>query len=163
MPAEIVDVHIQSSDGDTFDIKQQIVDGLQRPTGEKHMPTMLLYDERGLRLYDDITTEVPEYYLFGAEEEILRNHSDEIVQAMHHGDGEVSMEEVVLELGAGYVCFCFNAPVLPALLMRLLPSHATLQGEPVTECLYNTGPCGRLPISSWDSLALSRLQAVHLQ
>ena len=47
---------------------------------------MLLYDERGLRLYDDITTEVPEYYyLFRAEEEILKTNADDIVQTMLHG------------------------------------------------------------------------------
>lgn len=98
MPAEIVHLRADSLMGD---ISSQIVEGLMRPAGEKHMPTMLLYDERGLRLYDDITTEAPEYYLFGAEEEILRNKADEIVRTMHHGDGEVSTDEVVLELGAG--------------------------------------------------------------
>ncbi|KDR82860.1 hypothetical protein GALMADRAFT_134402 [Galerina marginata CBS 339.88] len=101
MPAEIIDVHSRSTDGIVVtDIPKQIVDGLSRPFGEKQMPTMLLYDERGLRLYDDITTEVPEYYLFGAEEEILKTKADEIVRAMHRG-AEVSPDEVILELGAG--------------------------------------------------------------
>lgn len=105
---EIVDVRIQDNDrgcddrGAHNDFCQQIMEGLLRPAGRKELPTMLLYDERGLRFYDDITTEVPEYYLFGAEEEILKNKSDEIVRAMHfrHG-GEVKTDEVVLELGAG--------------------------------------------------------------
>ncbi|KAG5644779.1 hypothetical protein DXG03_007687 [Asterophora parasitica] len=79
----------------------QVVGGLMRPAGQKQLPTMLLYDERGLRLYDDITTKAPEYYLFGAEEEILKNNADEIVRAMHHGEEYVSVDEVVLELGAG--------------------------------------------------------------
>jgi uncharacterized SAM-dependent methyltransferase len=101
MPAEIVDVHSHNN-VDSGDIPAQIVNGLLRPTGYKQIPTILLYDERGLRLYDDITTEVPEYYLFGAEEEILKNNADEIVQVMHCGvGGEVSTDEVVLELGAG--------------------------------------------------------------
>lgn len=98
MPSEIVHLHTDALESA---ISQQIVDGLMRPAGEKYMPTMLLYDERGLRLYDDITTEASEYYLFGAEEEILKNKADEIVRAMHHGDREVSTDEVVLELGAG--------------------------------------------------------------
>lgn len=98
MPAEIVHLREDSLE---FDISHQIVEGLMRPAGEKHMPTMLLYDERGLRLYDDITTEAQEYYLFNAEEEILREKADEIVRTMHHGDAEVSVDEVVLELGAG--------------------------------------------------------------
>lgn len=77
------------------------------------LPTMLLYNERGLRLYDDITTRVPEYYLFGAEEEILKNNADEIVHAMHRGLGEVSIDdEVVLELGAGYVLVISSVLVL---------------------------------------------------
>ncbi|KAF9562588.1 DUF323 domain-containing protein [Agrocybe pediades] len=101
MPAEIIDVHSRSNDGIVVtDISQQVVDGLSRPYGQKQIPTMLLYDEQGLRLYDSITTEAPEYYLFAAEEEILKNHADEIVRAMHHG-ADVSPDEVILELGAG--------------------------------------------------------------
>lgn len=59
---------------------------------------MLLYDERGLRLYDDITTEVPEYYyLFRAEEEILKTNADDIVQTMLHG-ANVTTDEIVVEV-----------------------------------------------------------------
>ncbi|KAF8908854.1 DUF323 domain-containing protein [Gymnopilus junonius] len=101
MPAQIIDVHTRSSDGIAVtDIPKQIADGLLRPFGQKQLPTVLLYDERGLRLYDDITTRVPEYYLFGAEEEILKSKADEIVQAMHRG-ASPSADEVILELGAG--------------------------------------------------------------
>ncbi|KAG6917055.1 hypothetical protein DXG01_004027 [Tephrocybe rancida] len=98
MPAEIVQLHSENA---IADISARIVEGLSRPAGQKELPTMLLYDERGLRLYDDITTKAPEYYLFRAEEEILKHKADEIVQAMHHGEGRVSADEVVLELGAG--------------------------------------------------------------
>jgi uncharacterized SAM-dependent methyltransferase len=54
-----------------------------------------------LRLYDNITTNAPEYYLFGAEEEILKGKADEIVAEMHQGTGGLFTNEVVLELGAG--------------------------------------------------------------
>ncbi|KAL0960797.1 hypothetical protein HGRIS_005816 [Hohenbuehelia grisea] len=102
MPAEIVNVHPESGHALHDDLQRQLVDGLHRPAGEKEMPTMLLYDERGLRLYDDITTEVAEYYLFAAEEEILKNKADEIVRLMHAGaDGAAQSDEVVLELGSG--------------------------------------------------------------
>jgi uncharacterized SAM-dependent methyltransferase len=95
---EIVDVRIHNEvDGD---ISKQVLDGLLKPVGLKSLPTLLLYDERGLRLYDDITTEVPEYYLFGAEEEILKNYVDDIIRAMHSRGDRVT-NEVVLELGAG--------------------------------------------------------------
>jgi uncharacterized SAM-dependent methyltransferase len=100
---EILDVRIHSlneASQEEVDISKQITDGLSQPAGCKTLPTLLLYDEHGLRLYDDITTEAPEYYLFAAEEEILKKNADEIVRAMHFG-GEVNGEEVVLELGAG--------------------------------------------------------------
>lgn len=84
-------------------LREQIFQGLNKPSGKKTIPTMVLYDELGLRLYDKITTNVPEYYLFSAEEEILRNKSDEIVRAMHFYDTEEGrlVRPVVLELGAG--------------------------------------------------------------
>ncbi|PPR00441.1 hypothetical protein CVT24_004502 [Panaeolus cyanescens] len=101
MPAEILDLHARSNEGIVVsDIPKQIIDGLSRPVNEKQMPTMVLYDERGLRLYDDITTEAPEYYLFQAEENILKSKADEIVHAMHQTSG-VRSDEVVVELGAG--------------------------------------------------------------
>lgn len=77
-----------------------IIKGLQNPRGQRTLPTILLYDEQGLRLYDEITTKAPEYYLFPAEEEILREHGAEIVHLMH-GSEPIQDGEVVLELGAG--------------------------------------------------------------
>lgn len=101
----IVDVRQDepSANSITESIPQQIIAGLKRPTDHKNLPTLLLYNERGLRLYDDITTEAPEYYLFAAEEEILKAHADDIVQIMHSREGEILPGEVVVELGAGYV------------------------------------------------------------
>jgi uncharacterized SAM-dependent methyltransferase len=98
MTIQIIDLHSCSSDG--LDIPQQLRDGLSRPPGRKQIPTMLLYDERGLKLYDDITTEAPEYYLFPAEEEILKNKADDIVRTMHR-EAQISSDEFVVELGAG--------------------------------------------------------------
>lgn len=82
-------------------IFRQIVSGLNQPTNKKTLPTLLLYNERGLRLYDDITTEAPEYYLFDAESQILKDHADDIVRVMHAREDGVLPGEVVLELGAG--------------------------------------------------------------
>ena len=62
---------------------------------------MLLYDERGLRLYDAITTEAPEYYPFPAEEEILKIHGDDIARYMHASNRSKIVNETVVELGAG--------------------------------------------------------------
>jgi L-histidine Nalpha-methyltransferase / hercynylcysteine S-oxide synthase len=86
-----------------------ICNGLKKPIGERTLPTILLYDERGLRLYDDITTKAPEYYLFAAEEQILRDNGSSIVRLMH-GGSPVRNGEVVLELGAGYVFQFYGFP-----------------------------------------------------
>jgi len=106
MHAQIVDIHVNNQDENAEFARQTIVDGLSKPSGQKQLSTMLLYDERGLRLYDEITTMAPEYYLFGAEEEILRTHSDDIVQVMHSGvtkttDTTSTRPETVIELGSG--------------------------------------------------------------
>ncbi|KAG5341084.1 hypothetical protein C0989_011676 [Termitomyces sp. Mn162] len=98
MSPQIIQLHSENANAD---ISAQIVAGLSRPAGQKKLPTMLLYNERGLQLYDDITTKATEYYPFGAEEEILKNKVDEIVQTMHHGETRVFTDEIILELGAG--------------------------------------------------------------
>jgi len=84
---------------------KMVDDGLSRPSGEKTIPTILLYDERGLRLYDIITTDTPDYYLFRAEEQILKDHADEIIKIMR---GTAVAGERVLELGAGYANFGYD-------------------------------------------------------
>lgn len=96
---DIIDIRGEDKHG-LSRVRQQITAGLSKPTGRKSLPSMLLYDERGLQLYDDITTKVADYYLFAAEEEILKNHAGEIAHAMHPGGG-VKTGEVVVELGAG--------------------------------------------------------------
>lgn len=80
-------------------LRTQILAGLYKPPHQRTLPTLLLYDERGLRLYDDLTTHASEYYLFAAEEQILTDHANEMVEFMGvHGDEKA----VVVELGAGY-------------------------------------------------------------
>ena len=100
---DIVDVRVNDKAANgQLDMRQEIIDGLSKPQGEKSLPTLLLYDERGLRIYDEITTDADEYYLFGAEERILKEHADEIVGVMNaRPDGSSVPNGVVLELGAG--------------------------------------------------------------
>ncbi|KAI0345952.1 DUF323 domain-containing protein [Trametopsis cervina] len=100
---DIVDIRGKqgSTREDTSSLRKQIEDGLTQPAGQKTLPTMLLYDNHGLRLYDKITTDAPEYYLFSAEEQILRDNSDDIVRYMHAGVGGKINQETVVELGAG--------------------------------------------------------------
>lgn len=100
---KIVDVRLNAVVSDTTSaasLRAAILQGLNQPLGKKSLPTLLLYDERGLRLYDDITTGADEYYLFPLEEAILKTKGREIVQAMHGTRGVVG-GEVILELGAG--------------------------------------------------------------
>ena len=100
---QILDVRVddEAQNGEQ-DIRSQVIAGLARPTGQKSLPTVLLYNETGLRIYDEITTDADEYYLFGAEESLLKNQGDNIVKAMHSGsEGKLGADEVVVELGAG--------------------------------------------------------------
>ncbi|KAK0522130.1 hypothetical protein OC835_006681 [Tilletia horrida] len=48
----------------------------------RQLPVTLLYDERGLKIYDRLINEAGDYYLFNAELQILRDHSPEIVRRM---------------------------------------------------------------------------------
>jgi uncharacterized SAM-dependent methyltransferase len=98
-------VHVRDARHEPFatTLREEILAGLSKPVGQRSLPTILLYDERGLRLYDDVTTHSPEYYLFGAEENILKAYADEIVSAMRGGAAQRAppQDEIVLELGAG--------------------------------------------------------------
>lgn len=90
--------------GAQHDVPDVIARGLKAPFNAKSLPTLLLYNERGLRLYDKITTDAPEYYLFGAEEEILHKHAAEIMRTMQSRSLASSggmPAQVLLELGAG--------------------------------------------------------------
>ena len=105
MSARIVDVRLndKATNGEAA-IRHDVIKGLLRPIGQKTLPTLLLYDEEGLRIYDEITVHADEYYLFPAEENLLKSHANEIVQIMHNrleDDDHGPVESVVLELGAG--------------------------------------------------------------
>ncbi|KAJ7455811.1 histidine-specific methyltransferase [Mycena latifolia] len=102
MPVQIIDLQTKFTADPAVDMSAQVLFGLRSQGSDgKNLPSMLLYDERGLRLFDDITMRCQEYYLFGAEEEILKTRADEIVAAMHKGTGGLVTNEILLELGAG--------------------------------------------------------------
>lgn len=101
---EIIDVHINNLSGastgaDDNGVSAAIISGLSKPVHERTLPTLLLYTEAGLKIYDELTARAADYYLFGAEEEILKKHGNEIIRAMH-SRGCFEGESVV-ELGAG--------------------------------------------------------------
>jgi L-histidine N-alpha-methyltransferase len=73
------------------EFSQDIREGLS--SDPKHLFPKYLYDELGSRLFEAIC-EIGEYYLTRSEDEILRDHADEIV-------GCVPNCETLIELGSG--------------------------------------------------------------
>ena len=61
---------------------------------EKRLPTLLLYDDAGLQLFEDITY-LEEYYLTNAEIDVLNKYGDQIARRIQPGS-------LVVELGSGY-------------------------------------------------------------
>ena len=60
---------------------------------ERRMPTLLLYDEAGLQLFEEVTY-LEEYYLTNAEIETLKTHAEAIAKLIEPGSQ-------VIELGSG--------------------------------------------------------------
>ncbi|KAF7350769.1 DUF323 domain-containing protein [Mycena sanguinolenta] len=97
MAIEVINIRDGLGTGLTFDLAAEVLQGLHNPTNSrKSLPSMLLYDELGLKLHAE-AARAPEYYPFYAEEEILREKSDEIVAVMHAGSQLDTGNEVVLE------------------------------------------------------------------
>ncbi|CAO3676522.1 unnamed protein product [Rhizopus stolonifer] len=76
------------------DLADTILDSLDKPVNQKSIPTYILYDKRGLQLFDQITYLDNEYYLTNAELDILERKSDEFADRLQDGS-------VIFELGAG--------------------------------------------------------------
>ena len=90
---DIIDIR---SDTAGFNLKQDILTGLQpNDGGEKTLPTLLLYDDQGLRLFERITY-LDQYYLTEQEIAILKKYADRIADRIPNGS-------LVVELGSGYV------------------------------------------------------------
>lgn len=76
-------------------IRDDMMEMLKPAAGEeKKMPTLLLYDEAGLKLFEDITY-LDEYYLTNAEIEVLTKNALEMAQFIRPGS-------MLVELGSGY-------------------------------------------------------------
>ncbi|KAF9881705.1 duf323 domain protein [Colletotrichum karsti] len=74
-------------------LKDDIISMWNPTNGPRRLPTLLLYNERGLQLFEDITY-LDEYYLTNNEIEVLNSSSKEIAQ-------NISPESMVIELGSG--------------------------------------------------------------
>lgn len=87
----IIDIRQGGSDISIVDeIRQKLNPGQGQ---ERRMPTLLLYDEEGLRLFEEITY-LEEYYLTNAEIETLTTHAEAIVRLIEPGSQ-------LIELGSG--------------------------------------------------------------
>lgn len=89
--SNIIDIR---SDAAGIELTQLILDGLQPKNGEpKTLPTLLLYDTAGLKLFERITY-LDEYYLTGDEIEVLEDHAAQIAD-------RIPDNSMVVELGSG--------------------------------------------------------------
>jgi L-histidine N-alpha-methyltransferase len=87
--AYTIDVHL-TSDEVRSQMRTDAVTGLQ--ADEKSIPPVWFYDERGSRLFEEIT-QLPEYYPTRAERALLEEHALAIA--------EISKADTLVELGAG--------------------------------------------------------------
>lgn len=88
----IIDIR---SDTAGIELKQEIRKGLKPSNGgEKTLPTLLLYDDEGLKLFEKITY-LDEYYLTGQEIEVLQKHAASIAE-------KIPNDSLMVELGSGY-------------------------------------------------------------
>ena len=85
----------------------------------KELPAVWLYDEAGSKLFEQITR-LPEYYLTGAEREILTSSADEIAAATE--------ARTLVELGAGNsekTLLLLDALTAAGTLERFIPLDAS--------------------------------------
>lgn len=92
--SHIVDIRSRYNKDDL--LLQGIKDGLKTPKNAqtpRHIPSLLLWDEEGLKRFEDITY-LDEYYLTTTEIDILEKSSKEIAQ-------RIKRNSILLELGSG--------------------------------------------------------------
>ncbi|KAF4630265.1 hypothetical protein G7Y89_g7876 [Cudoniella acicularis] len=87
---DIIDIR---QDAVEINLKEEILDNLRPLKGIKKLPTLLLYNDRGLQLFEEITY-LDEYYLTNAEIDVLERSADSIARAIPTGS-------MVIELGSG--------------------------------------------------------------
>lgn len=86
---KIIDIRVDTVKADILaDIRKGLRHG-----DEKRLPTLLLYNSDGLRLFEEITY-LEEYYLTNTEIEVLETY------ASHIADG-IPSDSVIVELGSG--------------------------------------------------------------
>jgi len=87
---DIIDIR---SDAVAFNLKQEIFELFRPDEGPRKLPTMLLYDEKGLQLFEQITY-LEEYYLTNSEIQLLRRNASNIAKS-------IANNSMFIELGSG--------------------------------------------------------------
>jgi len=82
-PSELDIIDIRH-DAVEISLKDDILSQLRPESGLKHLPTLLLYDERGLQLFEEITY-LDEYYLTNAEIDVLERSAQSIAKEIRSG------------------------------------------------------------------------------
>ncbi|KAL4920713.1 C-type lectin protein [Aspergillus aurantiobrunneus] len=94
VPSRAVDIVDIRENDLQYSLVYEIQKGLNPPDGARRsLPTMLLYDTEGLKLFEKITF-VEEYYLTNAEIEVLETHAQRLVE-------KIPRDAQLLELGSG--------------------------------------------------------------
>lgn len=89
----IVDIH---QDDMKFSLVDDLFKNIDPPKGKgRSFPTLLLYDAKGLKLFEKITF-LDEYYLTNAEIDVLNTHARRIVE-------RIPQNAQLIELGSGSV------------------------------------------------------------
>ncbi|KFY00105.1 hypothetical protein V490_01483 [Pseudogymnoascus sp. VKM F-3557] len=89
---DIIDIRRSAGELE-LDLGRDIMAQLAPERGPKKMPTLLLYDTKGLQTFEEITY-LDEYYLTNAEIEVLERNAEEMAR-------NIQAESMVIELGSG--------------------------------------------------------------
>lgn len=88
--ADIIDIR---GDAVEFDLKADVETMIAGDPGARKLPTMLLYNEKGLQLFEEITY-LDEYYLTNKEIKVLETYANDMAAQIPSG-------AMVVELGSG--------------------------------------------------------------
>ncbi|KAK7455776.1 hypothetical protein VKT23_010808 [Stygiomarasmius scandens] len=99
-PIEVLDIRSQTDSSIfSFKLRSDILAGLSKPSGQRVIPSECLYDEVGLKIYNEVVSTWTEYYPYRAEMDIWKHHADNIAQSM--SKSQVGGQRIIIEFGAG--------------------------------------------------------------
>jgi len=86
---------IRGKESSPQDLRAQCIQGLCQPSGSKSLPSLLLWDNKGQKLYADIL-KTTHYYPYRVENELLLQQNHDIAKKISS-----TGTEIMVELGAG--------------------------------------------------------------